>query len=100
MGKKDSFSVGDLVFAKVKGYPAWPAKVRFLSYYLFKYSIIFFRVFHIPETYFKRKTKRLMDVSMFIVIIIVIVVVVHCFGYMALFRLWLTIKSVTIHQIY
>lgn len=27
MGKKDSFNVGNLVFAKVKGYPAWPAKV-------------------------------------------------------------------------
>lgn len=26
-GKKE-FKVGDLVFAKVKGYPAWPAKVR------------------------------------------------------------------------
>lgn len=28
MGKKDSFAVSDYVFAKVKGYPAWPAKVR------------------------------------------------------------------------
>lgn len=27
MGKKDSFNVGDFVFAKVKGYPTWPAKV-------------------------------------------------------------------------
>lgn len=27
MGKKDSFAVNSLVFAKVKGYPAWPAKV-------------------------------------------------------------------------
>lgn len=29
MGKKDvQFAVNSLVFAKVKGYPAWPAKVR------------------------------------------------------------------------
>lgn len=34
MGKKDSFSVGDFVFAKVKGYPAWPAKVS-CSYIFF-----------------------------------------------------------------
>jgi len=32
MGKKEKlFNVGDLVFAKVKGYPPWPAKVFFLN---------------------------------------------------------------------
>lgn len=30
MGKKDSFKVGEFVFAKVKGYPAWPAKVSWI----------------------------------------------------------------------
>lgn len=35
MGKKDSFALGDLVFAKVKGYPAWPAKVsKFFEIFL------------------------------------------------------------------
>lgn len=26
---KPSWNVGDFVFAKVKGYPPWPAKVKF-----------------------------------------------------------------------
>lgn len=30
MDKKDSFNVGDLVFAKMKGYQTWPAKVNML----------------------------------------------------------------------
>lgn len=33
MAKKGkSFNVGDYVFAKVKGYPPWPAKVSLFSY--------------------------------------------------------------------
>lgn len=33
MGKKDKvFNIGDLVFAKVRGYPPWPAKVSICLY--------------------------------------------------------------------
>lgn len=32
MKKVKSFNVGDKVFAKVKGYPAWPAKVSTLTF--------------------------------------------------------------------
>ncbi|XP_055317671.1 hepatoma-derived growth factor-related protein 2-like isoform X2 [Sitodiplosis mosellana] len=41
MGKKDSFNVGDLVFAKVKGYPAWPAKIVDITKSK-KYSVYFY----------------------------------------------------------
>lgn len=34
MKNAKAFSVGDKVFAKVKGYPAWPAKV---SFHIFQY---------------------------------------------------------------
>ncbi|XP_054737106.1 PC4 and SFRS1-interacting protein [Anastrepha obliqua] len=41
MGKeKKQFSIGDLVFAKVKGYPAWPAKIT--KYNNKKYSVYFY----------------------------------------------------------
>lgn len=46
MGKKgdksDAFNVGDLVFAKVKGYPAWPAKVRIYTFCVLSYIFFFF----------------------------------------------------------
>lgn len=32
MKKTKAFNVGDKVFAKVKGYPAWPAKVNLKAY--------------------------------------------------------------------
>lgn len=32
VASKNSFGIGDLVFAKVKGYPAWPAKVGSKGY--------------------------------------------------------------------
>lgn len=41
MGKKDkSFNIGDLVFAKVKGYPPWPAKITKTNGK--KYSVYFY----------------------------------------------------------
>jgi hypothetical protein len=40
MGKKDTFNVGDFVFAKVKGYRPWPAKI--LSVASKKYSVYFY----------------------------------------------------------
>ncbi|XP_055849744.1 PC4 and SFRS1-interacting protein isoform X2 [Episyrphus balteatus] len=41
MGKKDkSFNIGDLVFAKVKGYPPWPAKITKTNNK--KYSVYFY----------------------------------------------------------
>ncbi|XP_017491051.1 PREDICTED: PC4 and SFRS1-interacting protein [Rhagoletis zephyria] len=41
MGKeKKQFNIGDLVFAKVKGYPAWPAKIT--KYNNKKYSVYFY----------------------------------------------------------
>ncbi|KAH8307914.1 hypothetical protein KR059_002226 [Drosophila kikkawai] len=43
MGKEKagkSFSIGDLVFAKVKGYPAWPAKIT--KYNNKKYNVYFY----------------------------------------------------------
>ncbi|KAH8385886.1 hypothetical protein KR200_005846 [Drosophila serrata] len=43
MGKEKagkSFSIGDLVFAKVKGYPAWPAKIT--KYINKKYNVYFY----------------------------------------------------------
>lgn len=35
MKKAKQFNVGDKVFAKVKGYPPWPAKVFRDNYYLY-----------------------------------------------------------------
>lgn len=43
MGKEKagkSFNIGDLVFAKVKGYPAWPAKIT--KYNNKKYNVYFY----------------------------------------------------------
>lgn len=43
MGKEKAgktFSIGDLVFAKVKGYPAWPAKIT--KYNNKKYNVYFY----------------------------------------------------------
>uniref|UniRef100_A0A2M4A857 Putative transcription coactivator n=1 Tax=Anopheles triannulatus TaxID=58253 RepID=A0A2M4A857_9DIPT len=37
---KNSFGVGDLVFAKVKGYPAWPAKIMRIE--KTKYNVYFY----------------------------------------------------------
>lgn len=33
-GPKTELSLGDLVLAKVKGFPAWPAKVKFVTKFL------------------------------------------------------------------
>lgn len=43
MGKEKAgkmFNIGDLVFAKVKGYPAWPAKIT--KYHNKKYNVYFY----------------------------------------------------------
>lgn len=46
MGKnKISFSVGDMVFAKVRGYPAWPARISSIADArpaTLKYNVYFF----------------------------------------------------------
>lgn len=38
--EKKQFNIGDLVFAKVKGYPAWPAKIT--RYNNKKYNVYFY----------------------------------------------------------
>eukprot|EP00088_Acartia_fossae_P008305 TRINITY_DN1395_c0_g1_i7.p1 TRINITY_DN1395_c0_g1~~TRINITY_DN1395_c0_g1_i7.p1 ORF type:complete len:465 (+),score=147.97 TRINITY_DN1395_c0_g1_i7:47-1441(+) len=45
MPKGDKFKPGDLVFAKVKGYPAWPAKVTSVSSN--KYKVFFYGTYEI-----------------------------------------------------
>jgi len=39
---KNSFSPGELVFAKVKGFPAWPARITGGQIRIDKYSVVFF----------------------------------------------------------
>jgi hypothetical protein len=39
------FKLGDLVLARVKGFPAWPAKVRFHSSNLFLFLLFSFYIF-------------------------------------------------------
>ena len=40
--KKRQLSVGDLVLAKVKGFPAWPAKVSLFSLNYYCYGYVFY----------------------------------------------------------
>ena len=47
--KKKGFNVGDLVFAKVKGYPAWPAKVTAVIS-SGKYSVFFYGTYEVGNS--------------------------------------------------
>ncbi|XP_001663721.2 hepatoma-derived growth factor [Aedes aegypti] len=69
VASKKSYSVGDLVFAKVKGYPPWPAKI--LKFEKKKYNVYFYGtgetanvkmedVFGYSETKDKYATEKIM----------------------------------------